>query len=58
MERWESNGLTLSPGGRGWPAAGAFISRGGPGEGVREYVAEFMKQLTKSGYGEVQRAQP
>jgi len=25
--------LTLSPRGRGWPAAGAFTSRGGPGKG-------------------------
>jgi hypothetical protein len=24
----------LPPWGRGWPAAGVFISRGGPGEGV------------------------
>ena len=29
MEEW-----TLSSCGRGWTAAGAFISRGGPGEGA------------------------
>jgi hypothetical protein len=35
MDGSESNRLTLSPRGRGWPDAGAFTSRGGPGEGVR-----------------------
>ena len=34
MEGSQCDRLTLSAGGRGWPAAGVFTSRGGPGEGV------------------------
>jgi hypothetical protein len=44
--------VTLSPRaprGRGWTTAGAFTSRGGPGEGVGKYVAEFTKRRTKQG---------
>jgi hypothetical protein len=38
-----------TPRGRGWTAAGAFTSRGGPGEGVGKYVAEFTKRRPKQG---------
>jgi hypothetical protein len=37
----ESNRLTLSPRGRGWPAADAFTSRGGPGEGVGNMLPNY-----------------
>jgi hypothetical protein len=40
----KSCNVTLLPARERVPAAGAFTSRGGPGEGVGEYVAEFMKR--------------
>ena len=35
------------PWGRGWPAAGVFISRGGPGEGVASLQSEIRKQKSE-----------
>jgi len=34
-EGLDPESFQASPSGRGWPAAGAFISRSGPGEGLR-----------------------
>ena len=59
VARWkgsEPHSLTLSARGRGWPAAGAFISRGGPGEGagntlpnLRNEVLSHQAELTAVG---------
>ncbi len=41
------NSLPSPPWGRGWLATGAFISRGGPGEGVKTVNSEGMTSTSK-----------
>jgi len=51
FERGQVLGKLPSPSGRGWPAAGAFTSRSGPGEGLLGEVSKLRLIAVSHGLG-------